>query len=74
VFKGTVRLMRLDAAAADVAQLYAKFRDEFGKAGTITYRDAEGDSIAIEKPSDLEYAIQDSALRGGVVKLSYAET
>ncbi len=73
VFKGTVRLMRLDAAAADVAQLYAKFKEEFGKPGCILYKDAEGDSISIDKPSDLEYAIQDSALRGGIVKLTYAE-
>jgi hypothetical protein len=39
----------------------------------IVYRDAEGDSIAIEKASDLEYAMQDSALRGGIVKLTYNE-
>ncbi len=74
VFKGTVRLMRLGTEQLDVELLQHKFREEFGgEDGVIMYKDAEGDAIAIEKPSDLEYAIQDSALRGGIVKLTYSE-
>lgn len=72
VYKGTVRLMRVPAQA-NVVDLASRFEEEFGKRGKIFYKDAEGDMIQIDKITDLEYAIQDSALRGGMVKLSYAD-
>ena len=72
VFKGTVRLMRVPSEMTNVEMLYEKFKEEFdGKKGVILYKDVEGDTIQIEKPTDLQYAIEDSALRGGMVKLSY---